>query len=325
MVHKCDLCNYSTDRLFNYNKHINSKKHKSKEISHKKVAIEMVQDSAPRCKKLHRENIEEKNIREAFVCEYCKKIYHHHGTLNRHLRTCKDKKQVDQISKDQLIAQLIEKNERMEDEMQKKDKEKNKLKDELIKTNYDLKETNHELLNLVNQMNEKEHTGTTINNYNMFYVINNFTNAHNIEDLMTPQLTEKEIKYIKDRGAVSGTYQLIKDRCIEEIDISDRPFHCIDISRDKYLMRSKDNWSIDSMGNQILDVVFPKVRPLYDLNVGDTNKLEHNANQLTNLENGRKRIIKELNNDTMLKNNMKEKDDKPKKKRNKSEDIGSNK
>ena len=307
MTHNCKQCNYSTDRLSSYKKHCLTKKHKSNEVSHKKVATFSMPKTARVVPNLASKKTPKNTKKSMIECEYCGKNYHDQGTLNRHLKICKDKKLADQTNKDQLISQLLEKNKQFEEE-------KDKLKDDLLKTNDKLLHTNdallqanREVIKLATQMNENKGDTTTINNYNMFYIIKNFTNAHNIEDIMMPKLTDKEIKCIEDRGAVGGTYQLIKNRCIDGIDIPERPFHCIDGSRDKYLMRTEDNWSIDSMGDQILDVVFPKVRPLYDLTTEDTNELSHNAEQLTNLENGRKKIIKELNNETILKNNMKEK------------------
>ena len=286
MTYVCKQCNYSTDRLSSYKKHCQTKKHKSNEVSNENGAtFGWVKNT---------KNLV-KNTKQYF-CEYCQKSLYDKRNLIKHLKICKEKPKKSVESKDQIIEKLMMENRKKDEAILKNNKEKDKLKDDLLKAN-------HKITDLETQVNENK-GDITVNNYNMFYVIKNFTNAHNIEDIMMPKLTDKEIKCIEDRGAVGGTYQLIKNRCIEDIDLPDRPFHCIDGARDKYLMRSENNWSIDSMGNQILDVVFPKVRPLYDLTVEDTCKLTHNAEQLTDLENGRKKIIKELNNDAILKNNM---------------------
>lgn len=61
------------------------------------------------------------------------------------------------------------------------------------------------------------------NNYNMYYIINNFKNAENIEDLMAPPLTDEELVYIQENGSILGSYKVIKDRCITDKDLDKRP------------------------------------------------------------------------------------------------------
>ena len=75
-------------------------------------------------------------------------------------------------------------------------------------------------------------------NVNMFYIINNYTEANNFEALMNPYLSPNETKYIQAKGVVSGGYQLLHDRCISGIDVDKRPFHCVDNSRNKYMLRT---------------------------------------------------------------------------------------
>ncbi len=154
---------------------------------------------------------------------------------------------------------------------------------------------------------------TTINNINMFYVLTNFKNPYNFEDLMRPPLTKKERKYIIDYGAIAGCYKLLEQRCLENIDIEMRPFHCVDGSRTKYLLHTKDDWCIDIKGDKILNGAYPKIKDVYDVNILDTDSTLDREEKVKNLKQlifmestGKSQIMKALTKKALLKNNIKD-------------------
>ena len=51
----------------------------------------------------------------------------------------------------------------------------------------------------------------------------------------------------------------------ENIDVDKRPFHCIDSSRSKYILRENDNWSIDDRGERVARHAYDAIRPIYDI------------------------------------------------------------
>ena len=155
-----------------------------------------------------------------------------------------------------------------------------------------------------------KNTNNNTKNINMFYVINRFKNAYNYEDLMEPPLTSKETKYITDNGALSGCCNLILNRCVNGIELENRPFHCVDSSRNKYLLHTKDDWSIDNKGEQILKGVYPKINKVFELNnqIDNSNidKTIANMGQILEMNKyGKKKIINVLTKKTLLKNNIK--------------------
>ena len=89
-IFRCEICNYKTKSGFNYNRHINSSKHK------KKVCPQIIE-------------------KKTFVCE-CGKKYKYHTGLAKHKHKCKfvfeEKLQITTTEKDKEIA-VIE-NEKME-------------------------------------------------------------------------------------------------------------------------------------------------------------------------------------------------------------------
>ena len=165
--------------------------------------------------------------------------------------------------------------------------------------------------NITNNTNNIDNIQTTINNnsINMYHIINNFKEAHNFEDLMNAPLTTIEKEYIIKNGSILGCYQLLKSRCIDDVDLEKRPFHCLDGSRSKYLLRTNDDWNVDTKGEKILNCSYKKLKDVYVIdNYDNLEEYSKNMKQLLDVEGlGRKKIIKELNKQTLLKNNVKNK------------------
>ena len=291
----CDICNYKTDRLFSYNRHIKSKRHKTT------IAQFDLQKNEDKMK-INEDNCTE--IGNYRKCHYCNKNFSKKN-IRRHQNNCKNNNKKDKLLNDanSKIDELLKEMKDFKIAYEREKEMKEEYKDELVKTNKDLLKTNRALVDLATKFSDKD--AVTINQYNMYYIMNNFDDAYNIEDVMNKPLTDEEKQTIRDSGALGGCYKLIEDRCINDIDLPRRPFHCLDNSRNKYLLKSNNSWEVDNMGDQILNNAYPIVRPLYKINEDDDFKDKiKNAEQLTKLENGRKRIIKELNNVSLLKNNI---------------------
>lgn len=262
----CSICNYSTDRMYSMNRHTTTKKHilKNKNILQDKVVL-----------------LETKK----YKCEFCDKSISSKRHLQRHYKVCKIKKNTDNST---VISNLIKNNNELLNDKKRIEEDYFKLTKKII-------------------TNSSPHQ-FTINNttLNMYYVIDNFTEAYNLEDLITPELTDSEIEYIASEGATAGCFNLLKTRCIDNIDINKRPFHCVDISRSKYLLRTNDDWEIDYRCAKILSTTYPVLRKLYpvDMSMG-TDTIVNNINTLLEMEGkGSKKIISNLNNKTLLKNNV---------------------
>jgi len=269
----CKICNYSTDIHCNYKKHLTTKRH----IGTKKNIITK--------------------------CEYCQKKLADNKGLKRHQNICKKKngKELEK-SKDEIIRQLMDK---VFDEKKGQDELTNTTK-KLIEKNENLQQ---DIRKFIKKLDNQTIDNTTINNnnqYNMYYVINNFNDAYNYEDLMAPPLTEKEKAFIIEIGASAGCYKLLNTRCIENIDVKKRPFHCTDLSRNKYMLRKNNDWVVDPRGEKILDIAYPLIKSVHlmDESVSIEQRIK-NMEQIIDLENKRKRIICDLNKKALLKNNMK--------------------
>ena len=233
-------------------------------------------------------------------CIYCNKILSKTGSMNRHYKSCKEKPKVE-LTKiiDATKADLNEKERKLEQTMkQLKEKEKK------------LQEVEKEYFDFVKKVAEAG-PGKLINNVNMFYIMNNYTEAYDYNELMDPSLSTSENNFVKDNGTIAGCFNVIKGRCIDNVDLKNRPFHCVDQSRNKYLLYRNNEWSVDISGSEILNKVYPKIHKVFDITVhrGDSmrviDKKLANMDQIRELEKyGRSRILKELSALTYLKNNI---------------------
>lgn len=231
------------------------------------------------------------------VCAYCQKKISNTKNLKRHYKTCKKK------PKYELNLIIKEKDEKIK----KLEKEKERIEDEK-----DLLE--EEYFNFMKRIAEKSRNNITYNDHksvNMFFIMRNYKDAKNFEALMNPELTNSEIKNIKQSSVQAGVYNLINNRCIEGVDVEDRPFHCVDDSRNKYLLHTSNDWKVDKNANKIIGEAINKVREIYDTKIEhgySKEKIDKNYKNITDLldleTKGRKRILKELNKKTLLKNTI---------------------
>ena len=78
MEYKCECCNYTTQRKFNYDKHISSNKHKLVEGTLEKSS--------------------EILIPKIFGCNYCEKTFKFEKLLFKHIVNCKNQKNIKDLT-----------------------------------------------------------------------------------------------------------------------------------------------------------------------------------------------------------------------------------
>jgi hypothetical protein len=180
-----------------------------------------------------------------FNCEHCgRNIYR--KNKSRHYARCKEKikkeiqkelEEKNKILKDQLEEEKMkrleyeQKNREMEIKNKEMEEEKNKI---LIKFNEHLlkifeEKSKPQIVNVQNNNNNN----INVEQLTIRYVRKNFTDAFNYEDLMKPLMNDNEIKLIEE-SPIGGCYELLKRRCIDDVDIEKRPIHLVDKSRKKY-------------------------------------------------------------------------------------------
>jgi len=249
---------------------------------------------------VHQKNddVHQKNDEEKAQCKYCKR-WKSKANIKRHTNTCK-------IGKDMKMMRVLNEKENRIRELEarlKEEREKLKEKDKRLK---DKEETEQEYLEIIKKVAGKG-GNTTYNQKNMFFIMKNYKDAHNYEALIEPELSNTEIKQIEDNTVQAGIYNFIEDRCIKNIDVEKRPFHCVDDSRNKFLLRTEDKWKVDKNANEIIDIARDKIKGLYNTDIErgmDIKNIYANVDKMGEImdfeKKGRKNIIRELNRQTLV-------------------------
>jgi len=338
VLYKCDRCNKEFDKKSNYNSHKNRKR-PCKKISHKKKINKSHDFTCHGCHKIYvskynlerhmrsyckvlkdinknEKNNEELNSRDKntidvdvkgynndvklhekkylpslgedipslseakIKCTYCDKIKSKKN-IRRHMRVCRNKHKY--------------KYKKLKKEKDQLEKEKDKMEDEYFSFMKEMANKNTTITNTTNNntiiYNDKRKMK------NMFFIMNNYRNAKNYSDLMEPELTSSEIECIQEKGPLVGSSRLLKTRCIDGLKVKDRPFHCVDEPRNKYMIRVSDNWKVDKNADIIISIVIKKVREVVGTETTDQ------IIKLLKFETcGRKKLLKELNRTTNIKN-----------------------
>lgn len=204
MEYSCTNCNYATNDKSNYQKHLNSTKHRNKSNEEAKKSSLNHNRIIKESSKNHESAIDSQN---KYICPYCKNIYSTASNLARHRRTCDDKKVTETKhnneldKKDQEIKRLNELREKetahlkelLEKETQKNEEIKQQQKDEI-----------KHLKSLINNAGAVLKTSVSA----LYYVAQNYDNAPVLRQL-------KDYSYIKEQEVDED------DSDIDEFDLID--------------------------------------------------------------------------------------------------------
>jgi len=105
MVYYCEICDYNTSKKYNYQRHLESKKH-----------IHNLQNNTKSIEN-NTKSIEKKS---KIFCEYCKKNISHKNNVKKHHRVCKEKIKHDiESNKDKIIDELKKEKEKEKEKIEK--------------------------------------------------------------------------------------------------------------------------------------------------------------------------------------------------------------
>ena len=227
---ECISCNYKTEDKSNYNRHLMSDKHK-------------------KCFNLKNENY-------LFKCQ-CNKTFKYEKVYNKHVSICNflestdNNNLIDNAIQNQLalilIEQLQKKDQYLQQCLQKKDEQIDKLMSELIQmknaiTSQNQITGNHNIINN-NKINNT--------NLNMALFLDNYCkNALNMSDFMkSMEVQLSDLLHTKDHGIIKGITNIFLNR-LKELDIYERPIHCTDVKRLTMYVKDNDKWHEGDKGKQ---------------------------------------------------------------------------
>ena len=208
----CELCDYSTSRKSQYERHLTTDKHINR--THLNT---FVSESSYK-----------------FACKICDKKYKARNSLWYHEQKCnvisstddnKDTNDEDTLVIDKELVMLI------------------------LKQNQEVMKQNAELQN---QMLEVIKNGTTINNTNtnshnktfnlQFFLNETCKDAMNIMDFVDSiKLTLSDLEKVGQIGYVEGISNIITTN-LKALDVTQRPIHCTDTKREILYVKDENKW-----------------------------------------------------------------------------------
>lgn len=211
----CNQCKFHCKRQSEWNRHLERNKHKLRANIIQEVPV------------VHK-------------CDICSKIYNVKSSLVYHKRSCSEKKMNDKIEKKKNANVSMK-----------------KLVMDLMKENTDL---NQRVIELSNEPRITNINNTTNNNTytnNTYTNTNNTNNAHfnlnvflnetckdalNIDDFMDSiKLTAEDLEQTGKLGFVQGITRIFL-KGLENLDVTQRPFHCTDVKRETMYIKDQDVW-----------------------------------------------------------------------------------
>jgi hypothetical protein len=234
---ECNACNFTTDRKFNYQQHLETQKHK--------------------------ENTE-------YKCNNCGNYYKQDSSLYRHKRNCTIQKSdnserpIDDITN--IITTVVETNNQFQTKMIEENKNMmGNFVEKFVETfTESFVESNAQFQNKMIESN-KSTIETVINacvtigknraekkeKFNLDNYLNNTCkNAMNIEEFVDKiDPTYDDVVCVGQHGYVEGNAEVII-KYLNSIKHNERPIQCSDVKRHVVYLKSKGKWEKDSDGLQ---------------------------------------------------------------------------
>jgi hypothetical protein len=237
---ECKLCDFKCSYIRDYNRHIETKKHKNNEKTTFYLNYPKFTD----------------NIK-LFLCESCDKQFKDRPGLWRHKKKC--------INKTNNNEKKIHMNNKIENTTE--NTIVNKLLEHLIKENSEMKilmmQQQNSIIENQNLVLEICKNGTHNINYsnnnsnNKTFNLNVFLNetckdAMNISDFADSiKLELSDLESVGELGYVNGISNIIIKN-LKELDITRRPIHCTDAKRETLYIKDKDKWEKQGEQKEII-------------------------------------------------------------------------
>jgi len=223
--HTCDKCMFNTSNKRDYNRHLNTAKHK------------MVSNGVKWC--------QEQNV---FNCD-CGKTYKYRQGYYRHKKLCNANTDIKNI----IVKPVVQEN--LEDKPSMMDiiTQNKEIMDALVLQNEQLMKQNTELTNTIKEIVPKiGNNNTTMNNNNQFnlqvFLNEDCKDAINFSDFIKQiQVSFEDLENQAENGYINGISKLFIDN-LQELGTHKRPIHCTDKKRKTLYIKENNEW--DKEGSQ---------------------------------------------------------------------------
>ena len=207
----CKTCDYNCCKLFNWDRHLNTTKHKKLTSSSQLVT--------------KNEQNEQNEQPKHYTCDNCNKIYNSRNGLWKHKTKCIpvfNKPTTNESEAKELIQFLM--------------KENSEFKQLII-------EQNKQMIELAKNSGNNNNN-TTNNNFNLNLFLNETCkNAMNIMDFVNQlNVSTNDLEETGRLGFAEGISKIFING-LKQIDINDRPIHCSDFKRETIYIKDQNQWN----------------------------------------------------------------------------------
>ncbi len=202
----CNHCDYTTERKYNFDIHLDSVKHKNNVFDNENNSFSV-------------------KTSKTYDCQMCSKVFKDRAGLWRHKKKCKiedesgKSEQTNSIDKDELIIQLLKQNAKLMEILENGTNNNN------------------------NNTNTTNHTNSHNKAFNLNFFLNETCkNAMNITDFVDSiKLELNDLIDVGELGYVEGISKIIVKN-LNNLDETERPVHCTDKKRETMYVKDKDQW-----------------------------------------------------------------------------------
>ena len=257
----CIQCDYTTEKKFNFDKHLLTAKH---------VSTMNLNENVEKCSK----------IKSNHICSNCNKEYKDYSGLWRHKKKCgiiQCKEDLnDQKKQQQLVDYLM--------------KENSEFKQLMIDQNKQMMDQNKQMMDLAK--NSGNHNNNTINtnnnNFNLQFFLNETCkDAMNIMEFVDQlQVSVKDLEETGRLGYSEGISKIFING-LKQINISDRPIHCADSKREIVYIKDKNQWNKEDDNKSLLTNAIKHVAHKNMRQIKEWTKVNHEYNDSSSKQNDR--------------------------------------
>ena len=220
-IYPCVICNYSTLYLKDFNKHLSTRKHKN-----------MVNGDEKSQKSSQKS--------QEHQCSCCEKLYSSNSNLWKHKKKCSPNKSETQPDIATMFIELL--------------KDHKELRNTLIETTKN------------NAITTTTTTTTTTNSNNnntqfnlQFFLNETCKDAMNLTDFINSiQVTMEDFENTGKLGYVEGITRIILNG-LKQVDTTKRPIHCTDLKRETVYIKNKDAWEKENLEKEKLKTAVKQV------------------------------------------------------------------
>ena len=208
-IYPCEICNYSTQYLKDFNKHLSTRKHKNMVNGDKKS-----QKSSQKS--------------QEHQCSCCNKTYSSNNNLWKHKKKCSPSTTENPPDIATMFIELL--------------KDHKELRNTLIET------TKNNAITTTNS-----HNNSNNSQFNLQVFLNETSkDAMNLTDFINSlQVTMEDFENTGKLGYVEGITRIILNG-LKQVDTTKRPIHCTDLKRETVYVKNKDSWEKENLEKEKL-------------------------------------------------------------------------